>query len=224
MVTGSSREVATETRGGRPDGDPGARAWQAVALLALALAVAFPDVLFGGKTLSAAAWVPGVLPGGPVGSRLPPGAIAPRDPEGAAWVDEPAPYLVHDALASGTAPLWNDREGLGLPLLGNPNTAALAPLQWPVEILPTPWVQDLAWLARVLVLGAFGWLLARRIGCGALGAIVAGCAIMLSGQAVEWIAHHPLHTDAFVPLALAAAIGLPTSGRRGVALLAAAVA
>jgi hypothetical protein len=200
------------------------RGWQATLVLAAALAAAFPDVLVGGRTLSAAAWVPGVLPGGPVGARLPPAALAPRDPEGAAWVDEPAPYLVGEALRSGRVPLWNPREGLGLPLLGNPNTAALAPLQWAVEIRPDPFVQDLAWLVRAFVLGAFTWLLARRIGCGPVGSLVAACATMLSGQTVLWIAHHPLHVDAFVPLAIAAAIGLPASGRRGTALLAAAVA
>ena len=221
MVNATSRDGSSRSSGGssRTTG-----AWQALAVLVFALVVSFPDVLFGSRTLSAAAWVPGVLPGGPVGSRLPPGAIAPRDPEGAAWVDEPAPYLVHAALAAGRAPLWNDREGLGLPLLGNPNTAALAPLQWPVEVRPGARMQDLAWLARALVLGAFTWLLARRIGCGSTGAVVAAGAIMLSGQTVEWITHHPLHTDAFVPLALAAAIGLPADGRRGIALLAAAVA
>ena len=224
MVSGAVRERDVAPGEARSGGVPAARAWLAMALLAAALAVAFPDVIFGGRTLSAAAWVPGVLPTGPLGARVPPGAIAPRDPEGAAWVDEPAPYLVHDALAAGRAPLWNDREGLGIPLLGNPNTAALAPLQWPVEAWPGPLVQDFAWLARAFVAGAFTWLLARRIGCGATGALVSACAVMLSGQTVEWIAHHPLHTDAFVPAALAAAIGLPASGRRGIALLAVAIA
>lgn len=224
MVTGRSEEGAPGANDGRWRPARGSRTALATGLLALVLAVAFPDVLFGGRTLSTSAWVPGVLPSGPVGARVPPGAVAPRDPEGAAWVDEPAPYLVHEALAAGHAPLWNAREGLGLPLLGNPNTAALAPLQWPVEARPGPFVQDLAWLARALVLGIFTWVLARRIGCGTLGALVAACAIMLSGQTVEWIAHHPLHTDAFVPAALAAALGLPASGRRGFAALAAATA
>ncbi len=203
---------------------PARGALLAIALLLVVLVVAFADVLFAGRTLSPSSRVPGVLPGGPVGASPMSASTAVRDPEGAAWVDEPAPYLVHDALASGRLPLWNAREGLGLPLLGNPNTAALAPLQWPVELHPGARVQDLAWLARALALGVFTWLLARRLGCGPAGAFAAAGGLMLSGQTVAWIAHHPLHTDAFVPLALCAALGLPESGRRGVALLALAVA
>src|SRR5690606_34753464 len=77
------------------------------ALLALLVAITFGDVLFAGRTLSPSFWVPGVLPSGPGGAPTDVPLRALRDPEGGAWVDEPAPYLLHRPLASGRLPLWN---------------------------------------------------------------------------------------------------------------------
>jgi hypothetical protein len=84
----------------------------AAGLLARVVAAALSDVLLGGRTLSPAAWVPGVLPSGSVGAPAPPPPVL-RDLEGAAWVGEPAPYLVHRPLAQGRLPLWNAGAGLG---------------------------------------------------------------------------------------------------------------
>ncbi len=184
---------------------------------------AFSPVLFEGRTLSSAAWLPGVLPTGPVSSARPDTPPPVRDIEGATWVDEPAPYLVYRGLSMGEIPLWNDAEGLGIPLLGNPNMGALSPLQLPVNLAPSAWVQDLAWLARVFLLALFTFGLARELKIGWLGAAAASIALMLSGQTVEWIEHHPLNTDVFVPAALWAALAIRRTGRRGIAWLALAV-
>lgn len=192
-------------------------------LLAVLLCAAFPSVLFGGRTLSSAAWLPGVLPTGPVGAVRPVGPAPVRDVEGASWVDEPAPYLAHQGLAAGRLPLWNDAEGFGIALLGNPNMGALAPLQLAVNLFPSAWTQDLAWLARPLLLALFTFGLARALGSRWLGAFAAAASLLLSGQTVEWIEHHPLNTDVFVPAALWAALAIPRTGRRGIAFLALAV-
>lgn len=196
----------------------------AAGLLAAVLSAAFSPVLFGGRTLSSAAWLPGALPTGPAHHPDRPDAPPPvRDIEGATWVDEPAPYLVHRGLDAGSLPLWNDAEGLGLPLLGNPNAGALSPLQLPVNLAPSPWMQDLAWLGRALLLGLFTLGLARDLGVGWTGGLAAAVALMLSGQTVEWIEHHPLNTDVFVPAALWAAVRIRRVGARGVPWLALAV-
>lgn len=184
-------------------------------LLAGLVALVFWDVLLGGRTLSPAAWVPGVLPSGPVGAPPPP-PPAMRDLEGGAWVDEPAPYLVHRPLARLDAPLWNPRAGLGAPLGANPNMAAWSPLQLPTNLWPSPLVQDLTWVLRVYLLALSTWLLARALGFGMLPAIAAAAALALSGQTIDWLVHHPLNTDVFVPVALAAALGV-LRGRRGAA-------
>lgn len=193
------------------------------ALLAV-LCAALSPVVFGGRTLSSAAWLPGVLPTGPVSEPARSDGPAPvRDVEGASWVDEPAPYLVHRGLVRGEVPLWNDTEGLGLPLLGNPNMGALSPLQLVVNLAPSAAMQDFAWLLRVLLLGVFTLGLARELGLGWTASLAAAIALMLSGQTLQWIEHHPLNTDVFVPAALWAALALRRTGRRGIALLAMAV-
>ena len=194
------------------------------AALALLVAAAFPDVIVGGRTLAAAAYVPGVLPSGPVrlaGRPRPPRHLL--DPEGAAWVDEPAPYLVHGEIRAGRLPLWNAREGLGIPLAANPNTGAWAPLSLPVHLWPSPLVQDLAWLLRLWLLGALTAALARELGLGRGAALASGATLMLSGHAVLWIAHHPLDTDVFVPLALLGALRAVRGRRSGGPLLAASI-
>ena len=196
----------------------------AAVLLAAVLAAAFAPVVFGGRTLSTASWLPGVLPTGPVSQELRPVGPPPvRDVEGAAWVDEPAPYLVHRQIARGGLPLWNEAEGLGIPLLGNPNTGALSPLQLLVNLAPSPAVQDLAWLLRPLLLGFFTFALARELGVRLLGSGAAAVALMLSGQTVLWIEHHPLNTDVFVPAALWAALAVRRVGRPAIPWLALAV-
>jgi hypothetical protein len=212
----------------RSRGDPRKPSIEALALavaLAAVVALAFADVLFAGRTLSAAAYVPGVLPSGPYQQR---GAVARSrpllDPEGAAWVDEPGPYLVRRALAAGRLPLWNEGEGLGAPLAANPNAAVWSPLSAPVNLWPSPVLQDLVWLARVWLLGCFTALFALELGLGWTGALAAATALMLSGQTILWIAHHPLNTDVFVPLALLGALRSLRGRRYGASLLAAAVA
>jgi hypothetical protein len=196
----------------------------AALFLTALVAVLFADVLFGGRTLSPAAWVPGVLPSGPVGEPPPPPAAL-RDLEGGAWVDEPAPYLLHAQLAAGRLPLWNDAVGLGAPLAANPNMATWSPLQLAANLAPSSTMQDRAWVLRVWLLAVATWALARALGCGPIGALAAAAAIALSGQTLDWLVHHPLNTDAFMPLALAAALRVLRGGsRRAGVVLALAVA
>ncbi|MBM4245613.1 MAG: YfhO family protein [Deltaproteobacteria bacterium] len=196
----------------------------AALVLATLVAVVLGDVLFGGRTLSPAPWVPGVVPAGPVREPLPLPPPALRDLEGGAWVDEPAPYLLHAELAAGRLPLWNDAVGLGAPLAANPNMAAWSPLQLVVNLAPGPALQDLAWVLRVWLLAVSTWALARALGCGPLGALAAAAALALSGQTLDWLVHHPLNVDVFVPLALAAALQVLRGSLRAGVVLAVAVA
>jgi hypothetical protein len=193
-------------------------------VLAIVAAASFADVLFAGRTLSAAAYTHGVLPDGPDADPDRPPIPHLRDVEGAAWVDEPSPYVVHRSLVAGRAPLWNGAEGLGAPLAANLNAAVWAPLALPVNLWPGPLVQDLAWILRVWLLGLATMLLARRLGCGAIAALGAAIALMLSGQTLDWIAHHPLHGDVFAVLALVTALRVLEGHAGATAWLAAAIA
>src|SRR6185369_16841626 len=94
----------------------------------------------------------------------------------------------------------------------------------PMNLAPSPWLQDLTWIGRAWIVGLFTYLLARGLGLRPLAAVTSASALMLSGQITLWIEHHPLNTDAFVPLVLLAALGVATRGHRRVALLAAASA
>src|SRR5436853_3167472 len=94
----------------------------ALLLFAVLHGAFFHDVAVGGRTLSAATLTAGLTPRGPV--EAPSERVLPHvlDVEGAAWVDEPSPYLAHHALAAAELPLWNAQAGLGSPLAGNLNS------------------------------------------------------------------------------------------------------
>src|SRR5215831_2126050 len=96
----------------------------ALLLFLLVHGVFFHDVVFDGRSLSAATFTAGLTPDGPVAAPSPRGAPHLLDVEGAAWVDEPSPYLASAAFAAGELPLWNPDTGLGAPLAANLNSGA----------------------------------------------------------------------------------------------------
>ena len=111
--------------------------WTLLAIVALHV-VFFADVLFQGRSLSPATYAAGLTPTGPfdVGpSSAPPHLL---DVEGAAWVDEPSPYLAATDWRAGEPPLWTPAEGLGAPLAANLNSGAGNPLHLPLALRPGP--------------------------------------------------------------------------------------
>ncbi len=169
----------------------------------------FHDVVFDGRSLSASTLTAGLTPDGPVrppgqAHEDPPG-VGPAhllDVEGAAWVDEPSPYLARAALAAGELPLWNPGSGLGAPLAANLNSGAGHPLQWPLDLWPSPLAADLFYLARILVLAWATWLFLRELGVRSTAAVVGAAITAYGGYAMAWIAHHPLSTELFLPFML----------------------
>ncbi len=181
-------------------------------LLFLALhGVFFHDVLFEGRSLSAATLVAGLTPTGPVDA--PETAAPPHllDVEGAAWVDEPSPYLARAAFAAGELPLWSPGSGLGAPLAANLNSGAGNPLQLPLNLWPSPWHADLFHLGRLLLLACGTWLFLRELGLTSLAAFVGAAIAAYGGYPMAWIVHHPLSTEIFLPFML---LGFER-GRRG---------
>ena len=116
----------------------------ALAVLAITHVLFFGDVLFGGRSLSPATYTSGLTPSGPYGAPPPAGPPHVLDVEGAAWVDEPSPYLAAPAWHAGEPPLWNAAEGLGAPLAANLNSGAGNPLHLPLALWPGPLSADLS--------------------------------------------------------------------------------
>ncbi len=184
----------------------------AVPLLVFALlhVAFFRDVILGGRTLSAAAYLPG-LTSHPVGADAAPPRAHLLDVEGAAWVDEPSPHLAAASLGAGELPLWTSGTGLGAPLAANLNSGAGNPLQLPLNLAPTQLRADLFYLARLLLLALGTFLLLAELGITTVGAGVGAALVAYGGYAMAWIAHHPLASELFLPLVL---IGFER-GRRG---------
>ena len=174
--------------------------------------VFFHDVLLEDRSLSAATYVAGLTPHGPLDA--PPEALRRTCSilEGAAWVDEPSPHLARAALGAGELPLWNPRHGprraarrqleLGRRQSATVVADSLADAGGRRPLLPR--TRCCCWRATWLFLGVFGVALDRWRSSGA--AVVA-----YGGYAMAWIVHHPLSSEIFLPLLL---LGFER-GRRG---------
>lgn len=181
-----------------------------IVVFGLLHAAFFGDVLFGERTLSAAAYAPGLTPH-PVGADAAPSRTHLLDVEGAAWVDEPSPHLAAAAYAAGELPLWTPATGLGAPLAANLNSGAGNPLQLFLNLAPTPLHADLFHLARLLLLAVCTFVLLAEIAVAPLAAVIGAVIVAYGGYALAWIVHHPLSSELFLPVML---IGLER-GRRG---------
>jgi hypothetical protein len=174
----------------------------ALLLFLLLHGVLFHDVLFDGRSLSASTLTAGLTSSGPIGAPSETGPPHVLDVEGAAWVDEPSPYLAHGAFMAGELPLWNPRSGLGAPLAANLNSGAGNPLQWPLDLWPSPLAADLFHLGRLLLLAWATWLLLRELMVGSIAAFVGAAIVAYGGYPMSWIVHHPLSSELFLPLML----------------------
>lgn len=162
----------------------------------------FPDVLFDGRTLSAASLTAGLTPSGPLDAPadLPPPHLL--DVEGAAWVDEPSPYLARRAFAAGELPLWSPGSGLGTPFAANLNSGAGNPLQLALNLAPSPLHADAFYMVRLLILACATWAFLRELRLGTSGALLGAALVTYGGYPLAWIAHHPLSTEVFLPVML----------------------
>ncbi|MCC6767364.1 MAG: hypothetical protein IT293_22165 [Deltaproteobacteria bacterium] len=162
----------------------------------------FADVVFDGRSLSAASSTAGLTARGPLDAPDPAPPPHLLDVEGAAWVDEPSPYLARAGFAAGELPLWSPGSGLGSPLAANLNSGAGNPLQLPLNLWPSPTHADLFYLARLLLLACATWAFLREIRLASAAACLGAALVAYGGYPLGWIAHHPLSTEVFLPLML----------------------
>jgi len=169
-------------------------------LLPLLLLIFFHDVAFLGKTFSTSSLIPGITPDGPDGfSGHRPAVPFSFDVSGNAWVNEPNPYVIKEAISQGAMPLWNPGEGIGMPLIGNLNTEVLNPAKAILNLYPSPLLQDFFFLFRLSFMGLFTYLFLREMKLSSIPSLLGGSFFMLSGYAVWWINLHPLSTVMYLP-------------------------
>lgn len=117
----------------------------------------------------------------------------------------PFRQLVQEHFRAGTWPHWAHELGTGQPLSGNATSAPMAPFQLPTLVLPPERGQPIAagWHQLIAALGAF--LLARALGVGSAGSLVAGYAFSASLFQTVWACYPLAMTTAWLPLAVLAA-------------------
>lgn len=155
-----------------------------LALFALATALLFGEVLFGGRIL---------LPLDNLRGQAPFRRLTPTEPHGnllqgdLLYLVLPARMEVRRAMADSAWPLWSPRMGGGTPLLADPQAQALQPLA--VAVLPLPADEAAGALAALRTFAAlvFAYLLLARLGAGAGPAAGGALAYGLGGFLQLWL-------------------------------------
>lgn len=174
---------------------------------ALVLCIAFPDVVFGGRTLLTSPYMASVMPQGPYEY---PGHVPrekfegfPRyDPASSAWITEPNAVLTHNLYASGQLPLWNPYVGAGQPLAGDLFSGTFNPLKFFLYIWPNPVTWDVFYLFRLLIAGVFAYAYMRKIRVSRLGSFATGMAFMLNGYFISLMNMPHISVEVLLPALL----------------------
>jgi Bacterial membrane protein YfhO len=111
----------------------------------------------------------------------------------------PSRQFLAAALRAGRIPEWLDGVGLGAPFAGNPVHEVLAPLGWALALAPTSFGFDLYNLVHLLIGGLGAAALARRLGAGTAGCVVAGAALALGGYASSMVPNNLAPALAWTP-------------------------
>jgi hypothetical protein len=107
-------------------------------------------------------------------------------------------FLAH-ALCAGRIPEWLDAVGLGAAFAANPVHEVLAPLGWTLALVPGALGSDLYNLLHVLIGGLGAAALARRLGAGTAGSVVAGAALALGGYVTSMVPNNLAPALAWTP-------------------------
>lgn len=113
----------------------------------------------------------------------------------------------------GHVPWWNPFEGLGAPLAGEMQSAALFPL---VLLLALSTGQLFFHIVLEVTAGLSSYFLLRRLVASRLPAVVGGVAFALNGT-FAWFAHAPVNPVAFLPMCLLGVERARESAMTGVA-------
>jgi len=188
------------------------------ALIALALgaglvALGFPDVLFGGRTLTTSTVVPSLHPAGLGPEPAPDAARTVADPGASAWAAEPFHRLNARLFRDGHVPHWNPWSACGTPLLADQQSAPFYPLNALLHLLPAWTGWDAFLLARLLIAAAGTILWLRSLGLSRPSALLGAAGFTLSGRLVAYVNDVTLNVDALLPALLWSLERLRGTGR-----------
>jgi len=129
------------------------------------------------------------------------------------WFAEAETFV--GTVAAGCWPVWDPWVTFGQPMLAKPDTQVLYPFTWLNLILPLGPAYAAFVLVHLVLSGVGLFRLARRLGAGGGGALVAGAVWMLSGPFVSManVWHH-FAGAAWMPWVLEAAEAASASGGR----------
>ncbi|MFT4065283.1 hypothetical protein [Paraburkholderia sp.] len=99
---------------------------------------------------------------------------------------------------SGHLPWWNHYEGVGAPLAGEMQAAALSPLN---VLLALPDGQLYMHLSLQIIAGLSTWALLRKLGCAPLAALAGALAFEFNGT-FAWLANAIVNPVPFLPMVL----------------------
>jgi hypothetical protein len=154
--------------------------------LLLGLLLPDPALLQGGMTIGLQ---PGILNGYPPFPTIDPNIAFTSHALGRRAVLE---------LLSGNLPWWNHFEGVGVPLAGEMQSAALFPLTW---LLLLKDGQLYMHIALQIIAGTSTWALLRRLGCNVPGALTGALVFEFNGT-FAWLANAVINPIAFLPVTI----------------------
>ncbi len=109
----------------------------------------------------------------------------------AAVAFHPWAEVARDQVLAGHLPLWNPSEWAGMTLVGNMQSALFFPPSWLLIVFPFGYGWGVFSAVKVLLSGLGAYALARELGVGRGGALVAGAVYMLSAPLMLWL-QYPL--------------------------------
>jgi len=166
-------------------------------LLALCIAIFYNDTLFRGRSQS---WAGNLYDDALYQSLKPQGWAFANVSDPASYL-QTAPWEIYAAqdLRRGEVPLWNPYSGAGVPFLANWVSGVFSPFKIPIYLRPTMRIFDCVLVLRVFLSGVFMFMLARRLGGGMDGSILAMIAYAFGGAMTTYF-HLFSWTFATLPL------------------------
>ena len=115
-------------------------------------------------------------------------------------VDGPIRFTLRDRTADGEPlPLWEGRILGGIPLGSVPNSSLASPLNIPYRVVSPSYAPGLVKLLELIAAIGFTFLFLRKVGLGAIAAVLGGLIYAFSGFQVAWTNWSQAHIGALIP-------------------------